>query len=99
MKSVMSFELHQSLMEYEAFQEDLREYAGKNDEVTTAKDVIFSGILASRQSPHRMEKDFLRWSISWVFALLKSVASLSTGEMRKTLIARALIKSQAIDSR
>ena len=45
----VSFETHQRLMEYESMQEELREYAGKTDEVTTARDVILSGITASRE--------------------------------------------------
>ena len=32
----VSFEMHQSLMEHEALQEEIREYAGKTEEVTTA---------------------------------------------------------------
>jgi len=91
----VSFELHQSLMEYEAFQEDLREYAGKKDEVTTAKDVIFSGILANRAVTPADEERFSEAvdQLGIHHLLQRGAASLSTGEMRKTLIARALIKS------
>ena len=45
----VSFETHQRLMEYESMQEELREYAGKTDEVTTAREVILSGISANRE--------------------------------------------------
>ena len=91
----VSFELHQSLMEHEELQEDLREYAGKKDEVTTAKDVIFSGILASRTVTPADEKRFSEVvdQLDIRPLLQRSIPSLSTGEMRKTLIARALIKS------
>jgi molybdate transport system ATP-binding protein len=91
----VSFELHQSLMEYEAFQQDLREYAGKKDEVTTAEDVIFSGILVNRVVTPADQERFsdVVDQLSIRYLLQRSVASLSTGEMRKTLIARALIKS------
>ena len=44
----VSFEMHQRLMEHEEMQEDLRAFANKTGEVTTARDVIFSGILANR---------------------------------------------------
>ena len=54
----VSFELHQSLMEHEEFQQDLREYAGKQDEVTTTKDVIFSGILVNRAVTSTDEERF-----------------------------------------
>jgi molybdate transport system ATP-binding protein len=91
----VSFELHQSLMEYEALQEDLREYAGKKNEVTTAEDVIFSGILVNRPVTPADKERFSEVvdQLDIRHLLQKSVTSLSTGEMRKTLIARALIKS------
>ena len=91
----VSFEIHQSLMEHEEMQEDLRAFANKIDEVTTAKDVIFSGILWNRAVTSTDEKrcteiaDFLGLQS----LLLQPITSLSTGEMRKTLIARALVKS------
>jgi molybdate transport system ATP-binding protein len=91
----VSFELHQSLMEHEELQEELREYAGKKDEVTTARDVIFSGILANRTPTPSDEKRFSQVvdQLGIRPLLQRSIPSLSTGEMRKTLIARALIKS------
>lgn len=91
----VSFELHQSLMEYEALQEDLREYAGKAEEVTTARDAIFSGILANRSVTPEDEERFraIVDQLGIQDLLLRGVTSLSTGEMRKALIARALIKS------
>ena len=52
----VSFEMHQSLMEHEALQEEIREYAGKTEEVTTAQDVIYSGILANRPLTGEEEK-------------------------------------------
>jgi len=91
----VSFEMHQSLMEYEEFQENLREYAGKKDEVTTTQDVIFSGILANRAVTPADEERFFKVvdQLDIRNLLQRSITSLSTGEMRKTLIARALIKS------
>lgn len=91
----VSFELHQSLMEHEAFQEELREYAGRPDEATTARDVIFSGILANRVlTPADEERLFeVVDHLDIQYLLQRDISSLSTGEMRKTLIARALIKS------
>lgn len=91
----VSFELHQSLMEHEALQDDFREYAGKTEEVTTARDAIFSGILANRSVTLEDEERFgtIVDQLGIQDLLLRGVTSLSTGEMRKTLIARALIKS------
>jgi molybdate transport system ATP-binding protein len=91
----VSFETHQSLMEHEEFLEDVRAYAGKRDEVTRAQDVILSGISASREvTPSDEARLFDIAQLLEIRHLLeRNITSLSTGEMRKTLIARALIKS------
>ena len=91
----VSFEMHQSLMEQEELQEDLRAFANKTDEVTTTRDVIFSGILANRPLTSVDEKTCSQIAtILGIQSLLSQpITSLSTGEMRKTLIARALVKS------
>jgi len=91
----VSFETHQSLMEHEELQEDMREYAGKKDEMTTAQDIIFSGILANRTATPADEKRLFEVAdlLDIRHLIEKGITSLSTGEVRKTLIARALIKS------
>ena len=82
-------------MEHEALQEEIREYAGKTEEVTTAQDVIFSGILAIR--PLTGEDGKKAQEVAGLLGieglLARGITSLSTGEMRKALIARALMKS------
>src|SRR5512143_930366 len=94
----VSFEMHQSLMEHEALQEEIREYAGKKEEVTTAGDVVFSGILASRPLIPEDERKAREVAdlLSLHGLLARGITSLSTGEMRKTLIARALMKSPSL---
>jgi molybdate transport system ATP-binding protein len=91
----VSFETHQRLIEHEEMQENLRAFANQTEEVTTAKDVIFSGILANRtltlEDDTRCERIADLLNIRPL--LQKNITSLSTGEMRKTLIARALIKA------
>ncbi len=91
----VSFEMHQRLMEHEEMQEDLRAFANKTDEITTARDVIFSGILANR--PLTSEDEARCEEIADLLDirpfLRQAIISLSTGEMRRTLIARALIKA------
>jgi molybdate transport system ATP-binding protein len=91
----VSFEMHQRLMEHEEMQEDLRAFANKTGEVTTARDVIFSGILANRTlTPEDEARGEEIANLLQIRPLLqKNITSLSTGEMRKTLIARALIKA------
>jgi molybdate transport system ATP-binding protein len=87
--------MHQRLMEQEEIREEFRAYAGENGEGTTAEEVIFSGILAQRELH---PADHTR--LSEVAELLdirpllsRPIPSLSTGEIRKILIARALMKS------
>lgn len=90
----VSFEMHQSLMEKEELEQELREYAGKKDEVTTAEDVIFSGILAGRPLTGEDERRLAEVAgLLEIGSLLdRPITALSTGEVRKTLIARALLK-------
>lgn len=94
----VSFEMHQSLMEHEDLQEEIREYAGKTEEVTTVQDVIYSGILAGRPLTGEDEKNSQEVaSLLGIQGLRdRGITSLSTGEMRKTLIARALMKSPSL---
>jgi molybdate transport system ATP-binding protein len=91
----VSFELQQQLMEQEAFEEELREYAGRKDDVTTCRDVVLSAVLAGREAPADNGERFAEVAdLLDLHPLLdRSVTALSTGEMRKTLIARALMKS------
>jgi molybdate transport system ATP-binding protein len=91
----VSFETHQRLMEHEEMLEELREFAGKKDEITTMKDVILSGISTSREVISEDEKrlDEIAHLLGIRHLLQRGITLLSTGEMRKTLIARALIKS------
>lgn len=91
----VSFETHQRLMEQEEMMEDLRAYADKRDEITTARDVVYSGILAARklnaEDKARCAKIAALLEIHPLLG--RNITSLSTGEMRKILIARALIKA------
>jgi molybdate transport system ATP-binding protein len=82
-------------MEHEEKQEDLRAFASKTDEVTTARDVILSGILANRPVTPEDEKRCAETAALLEIEPLieQPITSLSTGEMRKALIARAWVKS------
>jgi molybdate transport system ATP-binding protein len=94
----VSFEMHQSLMEHEEMQEDLRAFASKTEEVTTARDVILSGVLANHEvmleDEKRCEETAALLGVEPI--LQQPITSLSTGEMRKVLIARALVKSPGL---
>ena len=91
----VSFETHQRLMEHEEMLEELREFAGKKDETTTARDVVLSGVSTNREVTAEDETRLLEIAnLLGLRSLLKrGITLLSTGEMRKTLIARALMKS------
>ncbi len=91
----VSFETHQRLLEHEEMLEDLREFAGKRDDMTTGREVILSGISANREVTSGDEERLLETSdLLGIRSLLeRGITLLSTGEMRKILIARALMKS------
>ena len=92
---VVSLEMHQRLMEQEEIREEFRAYAGENSEGTTAEEVIFSGLLAQRElhpADHTRLSEVAEL-LDIRHLLSRSIPSLSTGEIRKILIARALMKS------
>ncbi len=91
----VSFEMHQNLIEQEEAQEEFREYAHQRGGGSTVREVIYSGM-----TPHHpvtgADEDSLKRAAELLGIenlLSRAVTSLSTGEMRKTLIARALIKA------
>ena len=92
---VVSLEMHQRLMEQEELKEEFRAYAGGKGEGTTAQEVIVSGILAHRPLTSGDESRVFQVAelLEMAPLLPRSMASLSTGEARKVLIARALMKS------
>jgi len=91
----VSLEMHQRLMEQEDLQEEYRAYAEKEGEGSTAREVVFSGLLASRslraEDEGRLSEVARMLDVSPL--LSRPVRSLSTGETRKIIIARALMKS------
>lgn len=91
----VSSETHQNLMNYEAEKEEMREFGGVSDESTNSREVIFSGIMSNRSiTPLDEERLIEIVDLLDINDLLdRSIISLSTGEIRKVLIARALIKS------
>ena len=91
----LSFEMYQHLMEREDLQEEIRVYAGKQNGLTTAEEVIFEGwSQEDNESVPDREKLLQSADLLGIRHLLqRNVVSLSTGENRKVLIARALAKS------
>lgn len=91
----VSFEIHQRLAEREELREELRAYAGRPGEGTAVREVILSGIVAHRPLAPADEGRLRETAelLGLAGLLTRSFASLSTGEGRKALIARALLKS------
>ncbi len=91
----VSLEMHQRLLEQEEAKEEFSSFACQSGEETTAREVIFSGILNDRarvsSDDRKLAEVADRLEIGHL--LSRSVRSLSTGELRKVLIARALMKS------
>jgi len=91
----VSFETHQTLLEQEEREEDYRAYAGQSGPGTTAREVIRSGLRGTRRLTAADEEYLLQIArlLEIEDLLDRAVTSLSSGEVRKSLIARALMKS------
>jgi molybdate transport system ATP-binding protein len=91
----VSLEMHQKLLEQEEAKEEFSSFACQSGEGTTAREVIFSGILNDRSVLPSDETKLadIAGRLEIGNLLFRSVRSLSTGELRKVLIARALMKS------
>jgi molybdate transport system ATP-binding protein len=90
----VSPEQQRGIMKKEKLQLDLRDFSGNLDEITTVKDIILG--LAYRHEPgstdysHRLGEVADKLRIESI--LERNILSISSGEMAKTLIARALLK-------
>jgi molybdate transport system ATP-binding protein len=90
----VSPEQQRSIMEKENLQLDSRDFSGNIDEVTTVEDIILGR--AYRHEPdttdfsHRLGDVARQLQIEAI--LHRNILSISSGEMAKTLIARALLK-------
>jgi len=90
----VSPEQQRSIMEKENLQLDSRDFSGNIDEVTTVEDIILGR--AYRHEPdttdysHRLDDVAGQLRIDAI--LDRNILSISSGEMAKTLIARALLK-------
>ncbi len=90
----VSFELQRRLMEQEEGRDDARHFSGDLDGVTTAADAIRDGTAPESVDPERFASVIRRMNIAHLMD--RGIRRLSTGEMRKVLIARALAQSSGI---
>jgi len=90
----VSFERHRRLMEREEGRDDARRFSGDLDGTTPAADAIRDGIDSDGIDPERFASVVRRMDIEHL--MNRGIRQLSTGEMRKVLIARELIRSSGI---
>ena len=90
----VSFELQQHIMARENMRDAARTFSGRLDEITTAAEVIANG---SGDGSSNVEHVRYAASMLAIENLLKQdIRGLSSGEMRKVLIARALAKKPVL---
>jgi molybdate transport system ATP-binding protein len=87
----VSFELHQRLIAKEEGQDETRFFSGKMDSFAKARQTILSTSHKKDHGPADFEQIVKLMEIDYL--LDRGIRFLSTGEMRKVLIARALMKS------
>jgi molybdate transport system ATP-binding protein len=90
----VSPEQHRQIVERENLQLDSRDFSGNIDEITTVEDIIlgraYSQEPGNDDNRNRLGKVARRLQLQSV--LNRNILSISSGEMIKTLIARALMK-------
>jgi molybdate transport system ATP-binding protein len=90
----VSSELHRSVFEREKLKDSFRDFSGDIDDVTTMKDMIFDGIPGNHHDRQVFENQLDRTCrrLQVEDLLLRDIKSLSTGEISKALIVKALIR-------
>ncbi len=89
----VAFELHLNILNQEDFKAEMREYCGREDEITTARDIILSAIDVK---PSESQLGDVLKHLGIEYLTDRNIHALSTGEMRKALIARALMKDPKV---
>ena len=100
----VSPELNEKIFKIEKQKKEFREYAGKDNEITNAKNIILDEIedLKNLDTFKKVNKktkelfDQITKNLNIQKILDKNIDILSTGEMRKILIARAMMKNPKI---
>jgi molybdate transport system ATP-binding protein len=90
----VSSELHRRVFERETLRDSFRDFSGDIEGMTTLKDVIFDGFSGNQHDQqifeNRLEETCRRLQVDDL--LLRDIKSLSTGEISKALIVKAMIK-------
>jgi molybdate transport system ATP-binding protein len=87
----VSFELHQRLIAKEEARDEARYFSGRLNEISTARDLICSSFPDINDGHQQFDPIVEKLNITHL--LDRGIRFLSTGEMRKIMIARALIQS------
>jgi molybdate transport system ATP-binding protein len=87
----VSFELQQRLIAREEARDESRYYSGNLNDMTTARDLICGD--RSHRDHSFLQSDLIVAQLNIAHLLDRGIRFLSTGEMRKVMIARALIRS------
>jgi molybdate transport system ATP-binding protein len=87
----VSFELHQRLIANEEARDEARYFSGRLNEVSTARDLICSSLPDINDGHQQFDPIVEKLNIAHL--LDRGIRFLSTGEMRKIMIARALLQS------
>jgi molybdate transport system ATP-binding protein len=102
----VAFELHQNLMAQESWLDEVREFSGLQGQSTKVEEVILSGLTrqadTTKSTPQQSTISPQKTLMTRVHQFMKqlgishlkntAISTASTGEMRKILIARALMK-------
>ncbi len=92
--SYVSFDLEQHLIARDRHQDEARYFSGQVDRIDTTRDILLMNSPDGREAA--AEIDGLLDALNIRHLLDRGIRYLSTGEMRKILIARALIKSPSL---
>ena len=87
--SYVSFERHQRLIAREEDRDASRYFSGKLNDITTAREVICESLPNSEINGRQFDAVIAQLGIDYL--LDRGILLLSTGEMRKIMIARALV--------
>ncbi|MBW1918765.1 MAG: ATP-binding cassette domain-containing protein [Deltaproteobacteria bacterium] len=90
----VSLEFQRELMEAERFREECRDFSGRIDEITPVRSILESGMSGvGNEGEKRQILEQLAKKLEIKHLLNRSITRISTGEMRKAIIARALMKN------
>ena len=96
--SYVSPELHRLVIQRERVEQSFRDFSGKLDEVTSVKSIILDEVHLEKigldEGMGRLSTITRQLGIEYL--LERAIDSLSTGESRKALIARALMKNPRV---